>query len=1034
MDFGNDRVMDATSAASSPGLRGEPDINGQQPGSSASSGVSAVEARTLETSLQSSTTLPPVTEVMKRKTAPVKTSSPHLSDSDDVEKSSEKPVDTPDKKKKRRKRRKTKAKEGLTGTTAPAQQTPGKQPTIKALEATPPDTQNQEQLFTAILSGDISKVDSFLSRLGQFLAAPEQQSVTAASPQFVNDVVELHLEGLKALKQGNAKRLHSCFMEVIHRISPAPDDSPGLAAIKQEAKKAIYENTKQCYELHLDHLQQGCPLAKYIISLGWLYSCLADNKKAALEAAMMVIVSAHRAQVSFNKDMSKRAMLFVNTTLKEAKDLDPEFRVILAARVVSHYIQLHDCPPELWQLIDRERMLALHSSLPSEKLQLYWHHYQILAQFYRARCQQNRQTEQALKWNEYGLKALGQSIRHGSATAYWELGQLKLGVHPFLTDPRLTSTGKSLCDCFQAEHHFRSCSQMTLPFPIGAENIKKMYEKEAALLSRVSKLEPNFLMDFALDRLLGGFVLGKDKAKAKALMHLLPDFEALRLRAEQLLHNTPYPGSEELKKNMPGLAGQHKEGSDVSAKMLFFAGIEALHNKQKKLAKTYFTASALGGFAGGVTKLAYQDRDQRQQNALLTLASEMGDISAWQAMGDIHVGNQQLDKALLCYQKAIKCYQELGFHDEASILEELVTYMVEPGEGSSEARKRPGPAATEALPIPVPEKNTELPILIQDPADQNSITLLPVDQPQPASHDDSVLPGKTDVAAVKTDRPKESSLFSQVPEIIAASPVLVAHLPAVHITGRVSKWAKEMMRMQNEVLGVLHGQVKIGDCRTDVNMLIDEAVLDPFSRQYQRKFLNNFPVQVFTYSTWLALRENMDDDRATLFCNTAATERKHAEINMLEYLEPRLETRGIHSIEILISRNPCEDEVMGKGGCWNKIRQLVKKHPDIRWHIRFIMPGGRHRYPKQSKTGGRERPILPFNKRENRPVDWSQATDRVSALQEQVMESLDIPNLSYSVVPSYIPEELASYYGEEGAEKFNDDRFNQNPHYPGRQL
>ena len=1024
--------MEATS--STPAQGGSGKINSQETkettGATASStAISSVSPTIQLSQAESLSPQPTDTELVERKPErlPLKQSQP--SGPDTVDTTSE-PLSKSQKKRRRKKHKQKDSAESLSSaSTQTSSEHEASRSEPKTVEATTiPDI--EKTVMTLLPSITSGSGDYLLPEL-KLQIASIAKSIFDPTADFSRQVFELHKKGLLGVEYGDATVLHDCFMKVLEQIKPIPDDSPVMAEKKQALRKTLYITTKETYDANLHHYLNGKLLAKYIVSLGWFCACTADTDKAALEAAQMTMVAAPDANLPFGKTIARKALGFVNATLKETHDLDPEFRVVTATRAVTHYIQFNHYPPELWEVITREKTAAQQAGIPPEKLQLYWHGYQVLAQVYSNKKAKKGHHEQAALYNNHALKALELGIRHGSSVAYWDLGKVKLGIHLFLKDHRLTNAqNKDLCDCFQAENHFRTCSQLTLPYPVISEDIKKMHDIEACILQGISGVPPEILADCALDRLLGGFILKKNKATAMNLLNLLPDFQTLKSQAERLLKSTPVPTAGVLRERIKA----PPKRCPVTAKMMFFAGIEAQQNQQSKQAKIYFTAAALGGFAGGVTKLAYLASESKPQDALLELASEMGDISAWQAMGDMHIGNLQLIQAQSCYQKAIDYYQELGFHDEASQLEELVALMMDPKDDSSDSSRRESRSSPGAIPVtskPPSLKSAE------DKPDSLSVTLVAQTKQEITQQPDTPAPvsaGDIHSKVVSTHTsPKTSASDKTTDSVLPAVRVSVTRsLPSTHITGRFSKWAKEMMSMQNERLKLLRGHLNIKDCTTDVRALVNDATLNPFIRQYKNRFLQFFPAQVFTYSTWLALRENMDDRRSALFCNTAGVERKHAEVNMLEYLEPRLKQGGIYSIEILITRNPCSDPSAGAGGCWHKLSELVTQYPDIQWNIRFIIPSGRHRYPRETSRHETVQAVLPFNRRKKCPSDWSRSTGPLTPLQEQVQESLSIPNLSYCVVPSYDPDGLADYYDNDGVDKFDDTQFRFNPHYPER--
>ena len=823
--------------------------------------------------------------------------------------------------------------------------------------------------------------------------------------QLSVDVMENIFNGLKATKAGDAKGTHTHFTQALELIQPASDDSQEIIAQKQALRQNLREPIK-CYYDHMAHLftKEKKMVEKYVVTIGWFYAHFAESEEAILNAAYITIMAAADSRMPFALNIAKATLQLADKVLKNSTGLNPDFRIKAATRIVSHYIKFERFPPILWDIIHREKALALKVPPPSERMQHYWHHYKVLAIAYCKKSLDKGKKTNSEILCKCAFEAIRCGIEHGSQTAYWESGLVKLGLHPVLSDHRLTDPeGKKLYDCFQAEHYFQNYCRTELPFPNAGINHEEILKIEQGLIDGTyDRTDHLLILSLALERLLGGSDLDKDRHKAMALMKLLPDFDSLNRKATQLLRHNDLTASD--------IRKQQKIETTNTAKILFFAGIEAQKNNKNKLARNYFTASAIGGFCGGVTKLAYLVTNPKQQNELLELAFEMGDISAWRAMGDMLIGSQQLDQARICYNRAITEYLELGFCDEASQAENIIALIWDSTESSSEAK----------YPKKKPKNRGKLPEKPPSPETGGQDTIKPV-------------------SAVHASLPEVKSLEtaphpippSTMPAIVVEPSATPTPSHAI-ITGRFSKWAREIVGTQNTCYGLIGGRLRIEDCKNDLDILLNDATMAPFSRQFKRQVITQNPMREFIYTTWLALRTNMDDDSATLFCSTMNIGRKHAEENMLAYLQPKLEKGDIHSIEILITRNPCDDESRGPGGCWKKILDIVARYPSIQWNIRFITPSGQHRYPKLAVKGDHSQPVLPYNKMADCPADWSHSAQNLTALQEQVQESLKIPNLSYCVVPSYDPDKVADYYGQGGIDKFDKEKFSFNPHFPRR--
>lgn len=904
------------------------------------------------------------------------------------------------------------------------------------------------------------KAQPELSPLTHFLYAGQ----LSAEQQLRLQADQLYQQMSCCVRDGNYQRMYLFSQEIAEFFKNQKGEDKDAAQTITRVKD--YTRAKVLgYIKNFDEQSAGNSVVwKYTCNLHTLYSQLSypEHPKECFEHASRALMEAGSAQVDINKELPAKAMKLMLSTVNTAKDSIETLAFILkVTRAAKGYAELRTFDKHCWQAITSVREEALAFPPPSKDLQLYWDHYKTIAGMIHIGASKKPPETPEEGWNYHTFLGLKECVRHKSGSALWEMGLVKLGIHPLMVDPRLhTESDKKLFDSLLSQSHFQICKQLPQHFPCySSEEREKLLSIEAQILMGLRPLTQDMATLMGIDRLLGGYLFDQDLKKADAIFNMCPAFARLYQLGKSVAKRHDLNPEVVVKlSRTPGV--EKPEDRLISARYLFLAGIQAQEQGKTQMARAYFIGSAIGGFAGGYTRLAQMEKSPDKSRTLTSIAADLGDISAWQLMGDIYAGQGQLKDALICYKQAIQTYEHYGFDEEAEQISDLLEALEleEPlhDKGSSKEKESPdtakkkrkkkkkGKASTTDTPELVPtkvdipvlppvippvtveaaSKETEKPLkesLEQSTVLAQSVPELREEPPIPS------LPASSMVIQIECE-PETTPLTIEPNIKIEATPAITPKL-VPHYTGRFANWAEQIMIMSNDAVSIMRGEKLAKDSHCDFECLIEQSGIDDYEKLFRKKNLKHYPGPNFFYSTWLVVRTNMNDDSAELFVNTAGIGKKHAEAHMRSSLEKQFKAGHVDTVEILITRNPCSDPDTGiPGGCWQLITELTKKYPDTQWHVRFIKPNRRHLHPRHITT--RPVAVRAFQDKDDSPMIWPAKAKQRSMLQEQVMESLHLSNLNYAVVPTRQPAELKKYYGESGSNKFETEQFESNPHFP----
>ncbi len=882
-----------------------------------------------------------------------------------------------------------------------------------------------------------------MSETKQYKPPPKEQTQRAVQTLFCIDP-ELGQEYVNTYDEFQKAYRHD-KMESIHKlkalIEKNPKDGEERAGLRKRLKKLTYEFAHSFHDNNIktDSKPDKNPTARPVLQ-GYaclLFAILAqeDHPGAACRMAIKALIYA-TSMGEMRQTFPEMAMEIAVKCASELDITDAEEKVVHISRGTRAYTHLLGQNREWkWQLMKSVQPTALKVPPPNVKMALYWDHWKELCIFGKGDSDQHNNPGESKRYNEQGLFALEQSGHHNSPTYYLDCSLMNLGLPTGLDNTWLLSdTGKPLYDCQHAEHLFRACAQIKFEYPVGTEQTVSLLQEIEKHIRQGHISDVDFTRASALgvQRLFGSPVLTKKTDFADRIFEKIPSFQRL------LDHGDSYPKTRRkklLEKAAPRKTERPATEVLLAAKLLFLRGAEAeAEGKSKAIsqrineanvlfdkAEESYLASAEGGFAGGYTRLALTAASTDQADAFLEIATEKGDISAWQSMADHLLAQNKVVESQKYYEKALEIYKKYEFEEDVAQIEELLeSISSKPRAPKAKKKKKKVTGITEE------QKSTT-------DSGAASALLEPVQEEgkaeQPKAASSTKKTGVASKTKKKKAKKKTAGSSTSVPPTLEAATATPSLPVTPYINGCMESWAEQIVIMHNDAQHIIHAGMKTSASYCDPIKLTQEATIGPLSRLYQIEWINKHPASHFQFSTWLILRINMDDRRCFLFCNTKGLEVRHAEVNMRPCLEEELGKGDIKTVEILITRDPCSHNPNSKeqGGCWRLLNNFIGKHPDIQWHIRFIRSNLRHVHPREA---GSTKFVRAFDETTNKPQTYIKDDLPLTIWQDQVLESQDIPNLSYAAVPTRDPKKLKEYYGEKGVIKFSPEEFSTNPHQP----
>ena len=866
-----------------------------------------------------------------------------------------------------------------------------------------------------------------------------------------------------------SEKMPEFISKINEHLQPRVADTKEMATARQHIRQIFYEFTFGFHQ-HLEEVDKNHSEALRLAHASQLFAVLAQHElpEVACQYAIKSLVYATAAVTdetletattgitvatvrSIVKNWPDQALELIRCNLQHMKQCTKQEIIQLICNAVQSHLAITDhYNPLSWEILNTVHSDAL--KIPPEdggnELGFYWDLYQSFCMAFKNEQLREKDTAQAAFYNRLGLQALYEGIRHEVPSACWYAGLLKVGLSVSLFDPHLrTKEGVELFDCNLSENYFNLCAQLKLKQPFkSCSEVERQNYSEFEKLALLKKHEcTNFrnLSYSCMERLFGGFLFDKDIDKAEALLQLIPGYCDWYKIGKRL-------NSKKLQPSVKALTNyQHTHYSDsitselqlLSAKLLFFRGVAAEQRKDLDTAKICFFASSAAGFAGGYTKLAQYADNFKGARELLSVASDKGDISGWQLMGGIQLGKNKIPTARECYRQAVEVFLRYDLGEEADEIQELLDQL-----GQDEPVQEPislQETFQKALQTKKPKKNKKKKNKATAKASPPKAKTDPpsIDTPSIDTQSEQIMQSAEASSLIVKDDAHESlttteiSIAAQLPASVtpsAACPRLPELTIKPRITDRFGHWAEQMMVMHNDIPLILRHEKLIMESQYDPHAMLEDANISSLLKLLEQNRLARSLETHLNGLTWLALRVNMDDHRSTLFCNTIAIKRHHAEANMQKHLLRQLEQGDVQTVEILITRNPCNEDKLsvGSGGCWKRLLNMISGYPETRWHIRFIKPNGRHRHPIKQEKFSASRTILAFDNKQDTPIIWAKGVRNPSWLQEQVRESLEQPNLSYSVVPTRNPEKIRAYYNDVSIDKFTPEKFDKNSHFP----
>ena len=833
---------------------------------------------------------------------------------------------------------------------------------------------------------------------------------------------------------GREHKMH--YIEQLKQlVQPSPNDDESKAAVRKELKQIVYEWAHAYYDNTLHHNKSQLDEQHVAIELGYtafIFAIMAEDEHPGAACRMAINTLTHGIKID-NFHLTNIHEITMGIAVKHASNLDisdPRKRVFHISQGARAYSNMTGDNSEWrWTLLQAAKPFALQVPAPDKTTAMYWDQIKEVCIYNKLESEQQNNKENAQLYNEQGLEALHQSSRHNTPTYHWDNSLLMLGLPMGLDNTKtLSPDGALLYDCQRIERVFRACSYVKYDAP-GTTKAALTYVQDTeqnirlGLIRNVNYTQASIAFTA---RLFGSPLLAQNTTYAEQIFKKIPGCQNI-LRKYQGKH-IPTERAVLLKK----ISTPHEscdQDSLLFAKLLYLRGIEAeaksiskrtsqRHQESEKLhrkAQESYLASAHGGFAGGYTKLALGCEDTGEAEKLLYIATEKGDISAWQSKADQLLSQGEIEESQKYYKKALDTYKEHGFEGEAAQIEELLDTL-SPTQTTKKAKKKKKKAT---------EKTGDL---------TASASATPT-APEPARKVESseqtlstqATGPSTSTVQKKQEKKKAGASATPVPHTLEAALTVPTQPVKPHINGRMADWAEQILIMHNDAQHIIQCEMKTSDSKCNPVKLTQEATIGPFSRFCQIDWIQKHPESHFYFSTWMILRINMNDERCALFCNTNGLERKHAETNMKPHLEKELKRDDVSTVEILITRDPCSHNPHSEeaGGCWELLKSFIKQHPETQWHIRFIRSNQRHFRPKESGT---KKFVRAFDETTNTPKTYNKGDKPLTIWQEQVLEAKSIPNLSYAAVPTRNPEQLKEYYGENGVTKFSPEEFNFNPH------
>ena len=907
---------------------------------------------------------------------------------------------------------------------------------------------------------------------------PSPDTIGVMSQLSMNHLIACVLDLFSQFERCQSEKMPQLICEINQYLHPDANitEDGNMAITHWLIRQTLCKRALQFYK-NLQSIDTNCSEALKLAYTSQFVAMQAEHESPELACQYAIKSLIHAAgyimlptSTGISKGWSIESLKFVQRNLKRMKQCSQEETIQQIRRAVQAYINITGNRDGLsWEVLNAIHSDALKIPPADDRLGLYWSLYQSFCSAFKNKQVAEGNTSQAAFYNSLGLQALHGGIQHGMPSAYWDAGMLKLGLLTDLVDSRMkTKEGIELFDCKQSENHFQLCDKLNkLPHYSCSDAEKQDYLKsETSILSGEHHCTDNIILgQCGIERLFGSYRVDQDISKAEALFELVPGYldcyrTGLRFKKKRCI-------SVRLLTNHQGSHHSDSAASKqllLNGKLLFLRGLKAEQDENEDVAKTCFLASALTGFAGGYTKFAQHIDMAKEAKEWVGEASDRGDISAWHLMGDIQLGKERASTAKEYYIQAMQTYQQHGFCEEAgeiqelldqlesnkSITREAISYEAISHEATSyeaisskkNKKKKKGGAAKSSSPRkPKAQITTKGEIKYSGKKAATSMPSVDLQSEQIRQLTETTRLSVKDETHEPLTTTEASIVASSIvaPGIVAPSPAAVTpsdsfpQLPEITIkpliTGRFGLWAEQMMVMRNDMSLIVRHEKSIKDSKCDPHKMIEDASINNLSKLLKQNSLKRFPEDHFRHSTWLALRLNMNDENSALFCDTVSIKRHHAEVNMQKHLLRQLQKGGVQTVEILITRNPCDDDrsSAGTGGCWKILWSIITGYPEIRWHIRFIHLNCRHRYPKDATRG---LTIYAFEKSLDKPEVWDNKIQYPTVAQEQVQKSLEQPNLSYSAVPTRNPKKIKNYYNEDNIDKFTPEKFDINPHFP----